>query len=83
MITKNNLKELIQTITPSDIDGAMNGDGDYVLLQAHIFNVGAFATIHNMHYDALVESDAIASGALFIDKDTFLQIANELEIFEY
>jgi hypothetical protein len=83
MITKDNIKELIQTIKPSDIDAAINGKGDYILLQAHIFNVGAFATIHNMHYDAIAERAAIDSGNLFVDKDSFLQLTSELEVFEY
>ena len=83
MITKNNIKELIQTIKPSDIDAAINGSGDYILLEAHIFNVGAFATIESMDYDEEIEEDAAANGNLFVDKDAFLRLADELEIFEY
>jgi hypothetical protein len=83
MITKDNLKELIQTIKPSDIDAAINGKGDYILLQMHIFNVGAFATIESMDYNEDTENIANGIGNLFVDKDSFLQLANELEIFEY
>ena len=76
-------KELIQTIEPAYIDAAINGEGDFILLQAHIFNVGAFATIESMDYDESIDEDAAANGDLFVDKDEFLRLAEELEVFEF
>jgi hypothetical protein len=72
MITKDNIKELIQTIEPSIIDEAVNSEGDFILLEAHIFNTGSYATINSMNYDEGVEAHAAANGNLFIDKDTFI-----------
>jgi hypothetical protein len=83
MITKDNIKELIQTIEPSDIDAAINGDGDFILLQAHIFNVGTYGTIESMDYNEDTANIAAGIGNLFVDKDEFLRLAEELEIFEY
>jgi hypothetical protein len=83
MITKDNIKELIQTIEPAYIDAAINGDGDFILLQSHITNVGASGTIESIDYNEEIEEDAAANGHLFVDKDEFLRLAEELEIFEY
>ena len=83
MITKDNLKEIIQTISPENIDKAINGKGDYILLEVHTFNVGSFGTIESKDYNETDETEASANGQLFCDKDTFLQMCEELEIFEY
>lgn len=83
MITSDNLKEIIQTISPENIQAAINGKGDYILLEVHIFNAGSFGTIENKDYNETDETEAGANGQLFCDKDTFLQMCEELEIFEY
>ena len=83
MITKDNLKEIIQTISPENIDKAINGKGDYILLEVHTFNVGSFGTIESKEYNETDETEASANGQLFCDKDTFLQMCEDLEIFEY
>ena len=83
MITKHNLKELIQTISPEHINEAINGKGDYILMECHTFNVGYFATITAIDYNEETETEASNNGNLYCDKDEFLRLCNELEIFEY
>jgi len=83
MITKQNLKELIQTIEPATIQEALNNTGDYLLIECHTFNVGSFATIEAVRYSPDTEDNASANGNLLIDKDDFLRLADELELFEY
>lgn len=83
MITSDNLKEIIQTISPENIQAAINGTGDYILLEVHIFNAGSFGTIESKDYNETDETEASANGQLFCDKDTFLQMCEDLEIFEY
>lgn len=83
MITKDNIKYLIETIPTETIQEELNKPNDFILLQAHIFNVGGYGTIESMDYDEEVEQEAQANGNLFCDKDTFLQMCSELEVFEY
>jgi hypothetical protein len=83
MITRDNIKEFIQTIPTETIQEELDKPQDFILLQSHIFNVGGYATIESLDYDEEVDEEAQASGNLFCDKDTFLQLCSELEVFEY
>lgn len=83
MVTKDNIKYLIQTISAETIQEELDKPNDFILLQAHIFNVGAYGTIESIDYKEEVEEEAHANGNLFCDKDTFLQMCSELEVFEY
>ena len=51
MITKDNLKYAIQTVSPDDIDVAINGSKDYIKFELHTFNVGSFATVEETDYN--------------------------------
>ena len=83
MITKDNIKSLIETIPTETMQSELDKPHDFILLQAHIFNVGGYGTIESMDYNEEVDEEAQASGNLFCDKDTFLQMCSELEVFEY
>jgi hypothetical protein len=83
MITKETFKYFIETIDPETMQTELGRASDFILFQAHYFNVGSFATIDSMDYDYEVEQEANASGNLFCDKDEFLRLCDELEIFEY
>jgi hypothetical protein len=83
MITKDNIKDLIETIPTETMQSELDKPNDFILLQAHIFNVGGYGTIESMDYNEEVDEEAQASGNLFCDKDSFLQLCSELEVFEY
>ena len=83
MITKQNFKELIQTIGAEELMSQLDNNGDYVLMEAHVFNVGAYATIYSMDYNEEVEREAGDSGNLFCDKDDFMRLLEENEIMEF
>lgn len=83
MITKENLKYFIETIDPETMQIELDKPNDFVLLEAHIFNAGAYATIESLDYDEELDEGAAASGNLFIYKDDFLRLCEELEVFEY
>jgi hypothetical protein len=83
MITKDNIKSLIETIPTETMQSELDKPHDFILLQAHIFNVGGYGTIESMDYNEEVDEEVSASGNLFCDKDTFLQMCSELEVFEY
>lgn len=83
MITKDNIKYLIQTISAETMQEELDKPNDFILLQAHIFNVGGYGTIESIDYNEEVDEEAHAHGNLFCDKDTFLQMCEELEVFEY
>jgi hypothetical protein len=83
MITKDNIKSLIETIPTETMQSELDKPHDFILLQAHIFNVGGYGTIESMDYNEEVDEEASASGNLFCDKDTFLQMCEDLEVFEY
>ena len=83
MITRDNIKEFIQTIPTETIQEELDKPQDFILLQLHIFNVGGYVTIESLDYNEEVDEEAQASGNLFCDKDSFLQLCSELEVFEY
>lgn len=83
MITKDNIKYFIESIPTETMQQELDKPHDFILLQAHIFNVGGYGTIESIDYDEEVDEKASASGNLFCDKDTFLQMCSELEVFEY
>ena len=83
MITKENIKYFIETIDPETMQNVLDEQHDFILLEAHIFNVGGYGTIESLDYDEAVEEEAAASGNLFCDKDEFLRLCEELEVFEY
>lgn len=83
MITKEIFKYLIQTISPETLQQEIDSTGDYLLLEMHTFNVGSYGTIKSVDYDEEEERRANANGDLFIDKDDFLRLCEEFEVFEY
>jgi hypothetical protein len=83
MITKEIFKYLIQTISPETLQQEIDSPGDYLLLEMHTFNVGSYGTIKSLDYDEEEERRANDNGDLFMDKDDFLRLCEELEVFEY
>jgi hypothetical protein len=83
MITKENLKEVLQTINYEDVQDAIASDGDFILLECHTFNVGSFGTIEGKDYDEDIEREANDNGQLFCSKDDFLMLCDEVGGFEY
>lgn len=83
MITKEIFKYLIQTISPETLQQEIDSIGDYLLLEMHTFNVGSYGTIKSLDYDEEEERRANENGDLFMDKDDFLRLCEELEVFEY
>lgn len=74
MITKQNFKDLVETMKRSEINSEMDKQHDYVLMESHIFNAGGYATIKSMDYNEETETYANDNGYLFCDKDTFLSM---------
>lgn len=83
MITKDVFKYLIQTISPETLQQEIDSTGDYLLLEMHTFNTGSYGTIKSVDYDEEEERRANANGDLFMDKDDFLRLCEEFEVFEY
>ncbi|MFT7280526.1 MAG: hypothetical protein ACI9DM_000245 [Cyclobacteriaceae bacterium] len=82
MITNENFKHLLQTLNPERIQAEIDSPEDYILFNAHTFNVGTFATIQSRNYNEEDEQEASDTGNLFCDKDSFLQLIEETEAFE-
>ena len=78
MITRENIKTVLSNLHKEEIETALNGDGDYVLVWLHTFNTGSFTTINSYDYDEDVEKEATDNGMLFIDKDDFLRLLTEV-----
>ena len=83
MVTKDNFKDLIQTLRPQEIQKEIDKKHDYILLEAHIFNTGGFATVKSCDYSEKKENRANANGNLFCDKDDFLRLLEETQALEY
>jgi hypothetical protein len=78
MITiRENIKEVLESLPPSEIITAIDGESDYILLMLHCFNVGWYATIENVPYsEELAEN---GDGNLFLDKDDLLRLLQEVQ----
>ncbi len=78
MITYENIKDLLNTLTPDEIDKAIDAPGDYILMQSHIFNAGGYATIKSCDYSCKINRDANYNGWIFCDKDDFIRLRDEV-----
>jgi hypothetical protein len=73
MITSENLKFCFDNLTKKDIK-QLEKKHDCLKFELHIFNTGSFSTIKSCDYSEKKETKLSASGNLFLDKDTFLQL---------
>lgn len=80
MITRDNIKELLQSLTEEEVSKVINEAGDYIGMQCLISNSGYTVKLESHDYDEDVERDLSDNGNLFCDKDTFLQLAKECDI---
>ena len=80
MITRNNIKEVLNMLTAEEIETAINGDGDYIELWLHVYNTGGVVTIESGDYNEDQETRANDNGQLFCDKDTFCGLLDECNI---
>lgn len=83
MITVGNFSHLIQTIDPETLTDEINKDHDFILMEAHIFNVGGFATVMSTDYSEELRTEANSHGDLFCSKDDFLRLIEETQANEY
>lgn len=71
MITNETFPGLIKTLTDKEI---IEADNDYIVMEAHIFNSGGYATLESIDY---VDID---DGSLVVDKDDFLRMLEEFNV---
>lgn len=83
MITKDNFAHLIQTIDPKFLTEEVEKEHDYILMEAHIFNAGGYASVESMDYDEEIKTEAHSHGDLFCSKDDFLRLIEETQANEY
>ena len=81
MITPENFIAAIKAISKEDIAHEINLPHDYVLFELHIFNTGGFATIRSLDYDREKEQEAVDNGNIFTDKDSFLMLCDEYQVY--
>lgn len=85
MITNGNFAEFIQSLNKEDLESIASGEffeKDYVLMQAHVFNVGGYATIESVDYSEELEEEAHSNGNLLCDADDFLRLIEETNALE-
>ena len=80
MITANFIAA-IKAIPQEDITHEINLPHDYVLFELHILNTGGFATIKSLDYDKEKEKEAVDNGNIFTDKDSFLMLCDEYQVY--
>jgi hypothetical protein len=81
MITQNNIKEVLQLLSPGLLVRLINGNDMYCLLEVHIFNVGATATLEFFdYYDEVTEQEANDNGQLYCECEQLANICNELNL---
>jgi len=79
MITKENLKSVMDSITKEDIEKVFNSNDDYLSLQLYIFNAGYFVELNSIEPYTNKSEEIEANGGLIIDKDDFLRLFKESE----
>ena len=79
MITRDNLKEVLESLTIEQINKEIDKNGDYVGLWLSFFNSGSVARLKS-YRTANQEKHYSDNGQLFCDKDTFLQLLSEVNI---
>lgn len=77
MITKENLEEVLTNIGNDEISDALNQDGDFALIELHMFNTGAVSTIKSLYYDEDIELSAADNGDLFLDKSDLIMLMQQ------
>lgn len=82
MITKENIKEVLESLESEEIENAINGEEDYILLELHVFNIGAYANVLNVSYSEGEERQEDSAHNLLMDKDDFLRLFTENELSE-
>lgn len=80
MLTRSNIKTVLQSIPVEKIREVMYGPKDYIYLRLSIFNIGWSAHIEEVEYNEEAEDEAISEGAIFWDKDTFALLLDENNI---
>jgi len=79
MITKENLKSVMDAITKEDIEKVFNSNDDYLALQLYIFNAGYVVELNSIEPCTYDSEEIEANGGLIIDKDDFLRLFKESE----
>ena len=77
MIDKNNLQFCFDNLSEDEVEAVMNGPEDYVLMELHVFNSGAYPSVMVMGYNHDIEQEAAENGDLFLDKDAFITLFHE------
>lgn len=80
MITRDNLKQVITLIPQKRLKQVFNNKKDWLLIQLCIFNTGTKVYIENKYYNQKHENYAFETGNLFIHKDNFFELLNDLKI---
>lgn len=73
MITRDNIKEVLLTLDPKDIDHALQSDGDRVAVYSSGYGdpfIIAWDDLEN-------EEDVLSTGGFICDKDTLYQLYKE------
>ena len=77
MITKDNIKEVFDSMGSADVIAAMQAPCDYIAIELNVFNAGYIVYINAYHYNDKVKDELEESGNLFLDKDDFLRLFEE------
>jgi hypothetical protein len=80
MITRENIKEVITLIPKKRLNQIFDNKMDWVLLELYIFNAGYQIVVKNKYYNSKDEKIAYENGNLFMHKDTFSDLLQDLNI---
>ena len=77
MITTNNIKAVLDSLTYNQVREVFYSPTDYVCMILFVFNTGFTVDVHAMDYCEETEQEAVDTGNVFCDKDTFLQLIKD------
>lgn len=83
MITKDNIKEILEDLSVKEITKVLNSKKDYVELWVHVANAGFYTTAKPYVYNRGKELNCERNRQLFIEKQDFERMLEENEISNY
>ena len=79
MITSNNIKEVFNDISDSEIAQLSEKPNSYISIELNVFNAGHTTSVATYdEYDSDTEHDMLANGMLYMHTEQFLDLYNSV-----
>lgn len=80
MITKETFKAFLKQTSENEILDKIYESGDYIILEANIFNAGISFNLESTNFDPDRWQETTDAGNIYTDKDSFLTLLEEFNL---